>query len=276
MALRVDKPKSNKPNPATALRDACRRLFQAVAGRSILASVVLATILAMFAAEALSSAAATPPRVTTLAATTPKVSPVTVTTTTGTPPTVTTPKVTTPLTTPTPTTSTTTPTFTTPTVTTPTVTTPTVTTPAATTPGVSAPSGSAVSHPTGSSATRGGSAGKDDRLTSSSPAARQRELRSLVVSLSKCLVILQPQAERVLLLRAGITTAGPDSPSAVAHISHISGAREAQVERGALAELESAARAESCPANIPVLIHVPPQNRLVSADPVLTSRPSRA
>lgn len=253
MAFKVDSEETGKRSVAASVMHTVKRWAEVVAHRWILASAVFVTVLATFAVETFSSAAATGPTVGGL----------TVTTRTAT----TTPTVTTP----TVTTVTTTPAVTTPPVTTPAVTTPAITTPAVTTSTITAPPPSSTS-----SVGRAGVARAGDALTPISAAAQQRRLRGLVIGLSKCLVILRPQAERVLLLRAGIATAGPDSPAAVARDSHISRAREARVEQGALAELESAARAESCPANIPVLIHVPPQNRLVSADPVLTSRPSRA
>jgi hypothetical protein len=106
----------------------------------------------------------------------------------------------------------------------------------------------------------------------SSAATRQRQLRNLVIRLSQCLATLQPQAERVLRLRAGIGTAAPNSPRTVADIFHISRVHEARLEHAALVELQSAAREDRCGNTFPALIHVPAQNRLVSTDPVLTRR----
>jgi hypothetical protein len=138
--------------------------------------------------------------------------------------------------------------------------------------GASALLGSALSPSSASSDGSGDSAGAGDVLAQSSAGARQRQLRSLVVRLSQCLATLQPQAQRVLLLRAGIATAGPDSPSAVSRISHIGRVREAGVEDAALVELQSAAREDRCASTFAALIQVPPHNRLVSADSVLTSQ----
>jgi hypothetical protein len=250
MAIGIHKGKTNKRGLAAAMRHASKCAFEAVARRLMLAGAVLAMLLAMFAVEALSSGAATMR--------------------TGTRPTVTKPKVTTP--------TITTPTLTTPTVTTPTVLTPARKTPAVSTPGVSVPpvtTPSVKSTPSlsvlggqGASAPSG-----SDVLAPSSAAARQRHVRSMVLRLSGCLATLQPRAQRVLLLLAGIGTAGPDSPSTVARTSHISRVREARVEHAALVEL-SAARQDRCASTLAALIHVPAQNRLVSVDPVLMGQGS--
>jgi hypothetical protein len=262
MALKANREAINKRGLQASGGHAFKRWAEVVGHRWILASVVFVTLLATFAVEALSSAAATVPTVggltvtTRTVTTTPSVSAPTVTTVTTTPA-VTTPAVTTPpVTTP---------------DTTPAVTTPAITTPAATT------STTSVLPPAGASSV--GSAGvarAGDAHTPISAAARQRRLRRLVVGLSQCLVALQPQAERVLLLRAGIATAGADSPAAVARATHISRGREARVERGALGQLQSAAHENRCPSRLTALIHVPPQDRLVSIDPVLTIRSRRS
>jgi hypothetical protein len=257
MALRANREEINKPGLQASGGHAFKRWAEVVGHHWIHAGVVFATLLATFAVEALSSAAATVPTVggltvtTRTVTTTPRVSAPTVTTVTTTPA-VTTPPVTTP-------------------DTTPAVTTPAITTPAATT------STTSVLPPAGASSV--GSAGvarAGDAHTPISAAARQRRLRRLVVGLSQCLVTLQPQAERVLLLRAGIATAGADSPAAVARATHISRGREARVERGALGQLQSAAHENRCPSRLTALIHVPPQDRLVSIDPVLMIRSRRS
>jgi hypothetical protein len=115
----------------------------------------------------------------------------------------------------------------------------------------------------------GRSAGDRGAHAPVSAAARQRQLRSLVVRLRGCLSTLRPQAQRVLLLRAGIGTARPYSASAVAHTLYISVVREARVEHAALVHLQAAARDGRCASTSVALIQVPAQDRLVAVDVVL-------
>jgi hypothetical protein len=229
-----------------------KRAATVVRRRAVLAGSVLAISLGGFAAQALSSSAATVPAP-------PRITGPTVTVPTVTAPRVTVPKVTTPAVTVTK------PPVTVPAVTTPTVTTPTVTSPispVSATPTTSAPAAPALS----ASALSPSTVSSEDVA-----AARQLQVRSLVIRFSQCLVTLQPQAQSVLLLRAGIEASGSDSPSAVAHSSHISRAREARVENAALVELQSAAHEGRCASALAALIHVPAQDRLVSTDPVLNT-----
>jgi hypothetical protein len=269
MAPWMHEEKTQQRGRAVAVRQALKRPAEAVARHLILAGSVFVTLLAVFAIEALSSGAATVPKVSprtssTSTPTTPKVTmpTVTVTTPTGTTP----PTVTTTLTTP----PATTPTVTTPPTTTP-ATTPALTTPALTAPAITSPT---VSTPALSSAPPVATGAPGGNAVSA--AAQQRQLRSLVVGLSQCLVTLQPQAERVLLLRAGFDSAGSDSPAAVARASDITAVREATIEHSALAELQAAAREQRCPSTLAALIHVPLQDRLVAADPILVSHDRRA
>ena len=260
MALRVHKGRTNKQGLATAVRHAPKRSFEAVARRSIVAGTLLGMVLlAMCAVEPLSSGALTVPSVSVPTVTGPSVS---------------------------------IPSVSVPPVSTPTVTVPTVSTPAVSAPSVSVPfvgstpslsvaggqgtsalsdsaqSGAGTSSST-SSVGSGRSAGGRDAHAPGSAAARQRQLRSLVVRLRGCLSTLRPQAQRVLLLRAGIGTARPDSGSAVAHILHISVVREAQVEHAALVDLQAAARDGRCASSSVTLIQVPAPDRLVRVDAVL-------
>jgi hypothetical protein len=95
-------------------------------------------------------------------------------------------------------------------------------------------------------------------------------LRSVVVTLSSCVSRLNPRGRRLLLLRAGIGTAGPLSRRTVARKLGVSVAREARSERAALRKLHRAARRGSC-GSTPAWIHVPAADRLVLVDPALTS-----
>jgi hypothetical protein len=267
MALRVHTGKTNKQGLATAVRHAPKRSFEAVARRSIVAGALLAMVLlAMFAVESPSSGALTVPSVSIPSVSVPSVS--------------------------------------VPPVSTPAVTVPTVSTPAVSVPSVSVPfvgstpslsvvggqgasalSDSALSPSSASASAASGGAGQSGAGTSSvgsgrsagdrgahapgSAAARQRQLRSLVVRLRGCLSTLRPQAQHVLLLRAGIGTARPHSGGAVAHILYISVVREAQVEHAALVDLQAAARDGRCASTSVALIQVPAQDRLVAVDAVL-------
>ncbi len=74
----------------------------------------------------------------------------------------------------------------------------------------------------------------------------------------------------MLLLRAGIGIARPSSRRAVARRLHISLARETRREHTALRTLERAARQQRC-GSTPAWVHVPAGNRLVLADPILTT-----
>jgi hypothetical protein len=95
-------------------------------------------------------------------------------------------------------------------------------------------------------------------------------LRSVVVRLSRCLSALKSRGQRMLLLRAGIDTAGPLSRRAVARKLRISVAREKRSERAELRKLRTAARRGIC-GSTPAWIHVPASHRLVPVDPVLAS-----
>ena len=274
MAPWVHKSKTNKQGLAISVGHAPKRSFDAAARRSIVAGALLAMVLlTMFAVEPLSSGALTVPSVSTSAVAVPTVS---------------------------------TPTVTVPTVSTPTVTVLTVSTPTVSAPAVSVPfvgstpllavaggpgawalSDSALSpsstsasaarasagqsdagtQPSGTSVGSGRSA--DDRHAHARRTAAARQLRNLVVRLRGCLSTLRPQAQRVLLLRAGIGTARPHSATAVAHILSISVVREAQVEHAALVDLRAAARDGRCASTSMALIQVPAQDRLVPVDAVL-------
>jgi hypothetical protein len=231
MAGRVRRGTTNKQGFAAAVRQAAKRSFEAVARRSIVVGALLTMVLlSMSGAEPLSSRAVTAPS-TNVGPTTSMVTLPTVTLPTVTLPTVTRPTVTLP-----------TATIAKPTVTPPPFTVQTSTTPTVTVPKITA---------------------------SSSTVARQRQLRSLVVRLSGCLSILQLQAQRLLLLRAGIETSGLDSGIAVAHDLHISPVRETELERASLRELRTAARNSRCRSTPAALIEVPARDRLVSVDPEL-------
>ncbi len=80
-------------------------------------------------------------------------------------------------------------------------------------------------------------------------------LRRLVDQLSGCLSALAPQAQRVLVLRAGIGTAHSYTPSQVAAMLHISVAYEGKVQRAGVTALQTAAQDGTCgaaPGSIPV------------------------
>jgi hypothetical protein len=98
---------------------------------------------------------------------------------------------------------------------------------------------------------------------------RQRRLRRLVNRLSGCLSTLTPQAKQVLVLRAGIGSNRAYTGGQVARMLHIGAARETRVEQAALTTLQAAAKSGSCGANMPALIQVPAQDRLVSVSPAL-------
>lgn len=97
----------------------------------------------------------------------------------------------------------------------------------------------------------------------------QRQLRDVVVRLSRCVSRLSPAGRRLLLLRAGIGV-GPLSPRAIARTLHVSVARQRRREHAALRTLLRAARTGRC-GSTPDWVHVPPGNRLVLVDPVLTT-----
>jgi hypothetical protein len=81
---------------------------------------------------------------------------------------------------------------------------------------------------------------------------------------------LNPDSQRMLLLRAGIGIARPSSRRAVARTLHMSVARETRREPVALRTLQTAARKQRC-GRTPAWVHVPAGNRLVLVDPMLTS-----
>ena len=268
MALRVDIGKTNNQRAAVATG-----ALQAVARSPILVgALVTVALLAMFAVNSPPSGAVTVATAKKPTITAPAVSPVTVTVPgVKTPPvTVTTGK---------------TPPVTVAPVKVPPVVTPRVgTTPSLSTtaaPGATAPSvsafsapGSAISAPASASLPSGRSAAT--RYTQSAASAQQR-LRSVVVRLSQCLSALNPGSQRMLLLRAGIGTAQPDSPGAIARALRITVGREARVEHAALLQLQAADRERRC-GSPPAWLHVPAQDRLVPVDAVLTSpsEPARA
>jgi hypothetical protein len=251
------KDKSSKQRVAAVARSA-----EVAARRPILVGILLTIVLlTLFAIESRPSGAATTANATKSSATTPAVSPVTVTVPgqTAPAPTVTAPPVTTPTPTPTPAA---------PPAAAPTVVTPPVT---------SAPSRSTSAAPsapappaaraTTSVASGGSPAAHAHRAPRGGGSVQQ--LRSVVVRLSNCVSRLKPRGQRLLLLRAGIGTAGSTSRRAVARRLRISIAREARSERAALRKLRSAARRGSCPST-PAWIHVPAANQLVLVDPALT------
>jgi hypothetical protein len=255
--------------------DAVARSVAAMAGRPALAGIVLTVAaLAMLSAESLPSGAVTVAMAHRLTVTTPAVSPVTITvpaTTVTVPPIsplpVTPPPVRTPA-------------VPTPAVTAPRVTTPPVTTsPVTSTPSVSTPgqtsTGSTVPAPVTTSPAGSGSPATQARRSSGHSAAGAatpalRHLREVVVRLSQCVSTLSPSSQRLLLLRAGIATARPESPSAVARTLGISVAREARLEHAALVKLATATRTGTCGAP-PAWIHVPADHRLVRVDTVFVS-----
>lgn len=80
-------------------------------------------------------------------------------------------------------------------------------------------------------------------------------LRGLVDQLSGCLSALAPQAQRVLVLRAGIGIGRSYTPSQVASKLHVSAAYEGRVQRAAVTALQTEARDGTCgaaPGSIPV------------------------
>lgn len=101
-----------------------------------------------------------------------------------------------------------------------------------------------------------------------SAAQAQAQLRSVVLRLSQCLSKLSPQRSWTLVLRAGIGPR-PYSSRAIARLFHISAAHETRIERTALLQLQSAARGATC-GSPPVLVRVPPGDRLVPVATVLT------
>jgi hypothetical protein len=81
---------------------------------------------------------------------------------------------------------------------------------------------------------------------------------------------LNPQSQRVLLLRTGIGDVAPSSRRAIAHTLHMSLARETRREHAALRSLRTAAREQRC-GSTPAWVHVPSGHRLVLVDPALTT-----
>lgn len=81
-----------------------------------------------------------------------------------------------------------------------------------------------------------------------SGAAREREIRRLVRQLKGCLPALAPQAERVLILRAGIGLPHPYSAAQVARLLHLSVGREGLIEDAALLSLQTVAQTDGCDA----------------------------
>ena len=254
MALRVRRGKTKKQRVATVVRS-----FEAVVRRPILVGALLTVALfAMFAVKSLPSGAVTVPTARRPPVTTPAVSPVTVTVPAGkTPPVTVAPVKVRP-------------------VVTPRVgSTPSLSTPRA--PDAQVLSGSAVSAPASASPASGRLAATRYTRAPSSAASAQQQLRSVVVRLSQCMSTLSSGSQRMLLLRAGIGTARPYSPRAVARTLQISVAHEARAEHAALLKLQTAARQRNC-GSTPAWIHVPARDRLVLVDVVLTnpSQPARA
>ena len=221
-----------------------------------------------------SAATVTVPSLTVPAVTTPALSVPSITTPVATTPAVTTPAVTTP--------AVTGPSVTTPAVTTPAVTTPSIATPAGTTPSLTAPAestpvGQTTSGATPASRAATGASGATaastattggrtslargragSRAAAATTSARQRagtrrraaarataenrRLRSLVARLYGCLTTLDPGAQRLLSLRAGLR-GSPRSATAVARILRVSTTRESLLEQLAVMQLGNRAGA---------------------------------
>lgn len=271
MALRAHNGRINNKRAATAVAHS----LETVARRPVVAGALLTfALLALFAATAYPSGAATTSTAKNPTATMPAVSPVTVTVPAGSRP----PAPVAPQTATTPAAPVSPPTSTAAPVSAP----PAAAPPAgsSSTPTVSSaqsPSGSAAPAPAGAS--QAGSRVASTRSTRARGigVVAQQQLRIIVVRLSQCLSTLSPDSQRMLLLRAGISAAQPPGSRAVARMLHISVAREARLEQDALLKLQSAARGHSC-GSPPAWIHVPAGDRLVPVDAGLTdpSQPARA
>jgi hypothetical protein len=251
--------REGKPNDRQVA--AVRHMPEAVRRPSLVGALLAVALLALFAVESQPSRAATAPVARN--ATTPAVSPVTVTVPgASTPP----PAATVPAAKP--------PTVTAPPANVPTVVTPRVppAPPPATsvTPAAQTPAATSVSTP----ATKSGSGSSPARHRSArahrSTAVPPRRLRNVVVRLSRCVSTLNPESQRLLLLRAGIGIVAPSSRHAVARTLHMSVAREKRREHTALRSLQTAARKQRC-GSTPAWVHVPSGNRLVLVDPALTT-----
>jgi hypothetical protein len=235
---------------------AVRQMPEAVRRPILVGALLAVALLTLFAVESQPSRAAT-------ASTTPGVSPVTVSVPgASTPP----PAATIPAAKP--------PTVTAPPANVPAVATPRVAPapPPATsvTQGAPTPAATSVSTP----ATASGSGSSPARHRSArahrSTAVPQRRLRSVVVRFSRCVSTLNPESQRMLLLRAGIGIVAPSSRRAVAGTLHMNVAREKRREHVALHSLQTAARKQRC-GSTPAWVHVPSGNRLVLVDPALTT-----
>jgi hypothetical protein len=273
MALRVREGKTDQQRVARMARGVA-----ALGRRTLRVGALLAlAVFAMFAVTTVPSGAATGSTAKP-AATTPSVSSVTVTVPGATPPppVVSAPTDTTPPVTASP------PTVTTPP---PPVVPPSTGQPAAKPPSAAAPAAPGVQARSGSAPSVSSSASGADRRFAATRASRRRNhdasvqqqlLRSTVVRLSQCFTTLSADNQRILLLRAGIDMAQPDSRGVVARAFHISVAHEASVEHAAVLQLQTADRQGAC-GSPPVWIHVPAENRLVPVAAVLinSAQPAR-
>ncbi len=267
-----------------------RSAFSKVAFHVLMAGSVLAIVLeAIFALAPISSDALTPPTGSLPSVSTPAVSTPSVTIPSISTPAVSTPAVTIP--------SVSTPAVSTPSVSTPSVSTHSLATPSGGSPAATSSPGSAgAAAPASDSpaATSSGSSGSgspssgsgaaapgasqlaflgrssntsEQAATGSAGAASTKYLRELVTQLSRCLSALAPQAQRVLVLRAGIGIAHSYTRNQVASMLHVSMAYEGRVQRAAVTALQTAAQHGTCgaaPGSIPVSALPLAQDELVT------------
>lgn len=109
------------------------------------------------------------------------------------------------------------------------------------------------------------------REAASHPALWERYLRGVVRRLSGCLSTLSPQAQRLLVLRAGFGVPQSYSSSQVAHMLGISVATERRGEYSAVTALQGAAQNGGCSAgqaSIPVTVLPAGHGELVTIEGV--------